>query len=392
MDRIKIPIALQLVVDDIGWFKGENGLMKSRPARTHMNRNQVAEDYVVLNEIGKKLDMHILCGLVLGEWDKNNILRGMEHATWDEGNWDMASHIDYPLAERCKNAIEESEFIDIAFHGLMHGYWVNGENYGNPREFYSYDIPGNTTERRLDYPVKPVSAEYVEEHLDAWFKIYNSWGFTKPVESIISPASLYKDKEISVEYAKKAEKYGIKYWKNLWAEHTCLLEYFDKIVFLNMDDDFLDYAAHDVEPDKIPDIPIYNDENRPFAYAIMGCHWENFLRTDYKDNLNNVDKWVDFFKRQGSVFGTMLSKNMAFAVSQAQYNAFGKMKFEDNVLTVDLSDVLNKMEVADEFYISIKDELVPQKIQGGTIEPYQKQETYTNYKITVNDSKIKIYF
>ncbi len=135
MKNIKIPVALQVVVDDIGWFKGKNGLMESRPARTHMPRNHVAEDYAVLNEIGKKLDMHILCGLVLGEWDKDNILRGMEHATWDEENWDMASKIDYPLAEKCFKQIEESEFIDIAFHGLMHGYWVNGENYGNPREF-----------------------------------------------------------------------------------------------------------------------------------------------------------------------------------------------------------------------------------------------------------------
>ena len=389
-----IPVALQVVVDDIGWFKGKNGLMESRPSRTHMPRNHTFEDYTVLNEIGKKLDMHILCGLVLGEWDKDNILRGMKHATWDEENWDMASKIDYPLAKKCFDEIEKSEFIDIAFHGLMHGYWVNGENYGNPREFYSYDIPLDTKERRVDYPVKPVSAEYVDSHLEAWFKIYNSWGFTKKVESIISPASLYKDKEISVEYAKKAQKYGIKYWKNLWAEHTQLMEFFDKIVFLNMDDDFTSYADHNVDPDKLPDIPTFDGTIRPFAYAVMGCHWENFLRDDPEDNLEFVDRWVNFFKRQARYFGTMLSKDMAFACHQAQYHVHTKMTFENDVLTLDVTDVLNQDTISksNEFYISIKNDLVPQKISGGTIEVFEVQEDFKTYKITVEKEIITINF
>lgn len=386
-NNVIIPVALQVVVDDIGWFKGKNGLMESRPARTHMNRNHVAEDYTVLNEIGKKLDMKILCGLVLGEWDKDNILRGMKHATWDEENWDMASYIDYDLARKCKENIENGEYIDIAFHGLMHGYWENGENYGNPREFYSYDIPKDTKERRVDYPVKPVSAEYVDEHLEAWFKIYNSWGFTKKVESIISPASLYKEKSISVEYAKKAQKYGIKYWKNLWAEHTCLMEFFDKIVFLNMDDDFTSYADHDVNPDELPDIPIYDEENRPFAYAVMGCHWENFLRSDPKDNLEYVDKWVNFFKRQARHFGTMLSKDMAFAANQAIYHSFAKISEHKDVINIDLSEALKRAEKR-ELYISLK--VQPKQADGGTIELYEKQDGFDTYKIKVTDSIISI--
>lgn len=387
MKNVKIPVALQIVVDDIGWFKGKNGLMESRPARTHMNRNHVAEDYAVLNEVGKKLDMKILCGLVLGEWDKDNILRGMKHATWDEENWDMASRIDYSLANACKEKIENSEYIDIAFHGLMHGYWENGENYGNPREFYSYDIPLDTKERRLDYPVKPVSAEYVDEHIDAWFKIYNSWGFTKKVESIISPASLYKEKEVSVEYAKKAQKYGIKYWKNLWAEHTCLMEFFDKIVFLNMDDDLTSYADHDVDPDKLPDIPTFDGVNRPFAYAVMGCHWENFLRSDPKDNLEYVDRWVEFFKKQARYFGTMLSKDMAFAANQAIYHSLAKVDEQEDIITVDLSEALKKAEKR-EFYISLK--VQPQNIEGGTIELYETREGFDTYKIKIFDDIIKI--
>ena len=83
MENIKIPIAMQLVVDDVGWHHGPDERHLNRPARTGINRDHEVEDYIVLNEIGKKLDMHVLCGFTIGEWDKDNILRGMKHATWE---------------------------------------------------------------------------------------------------------------------------------------------------------------------------------------------------------------------------------------------------------------------------------------------------------------------
>ncbi len=254
--------------------------------------------------------------------------------------------------------------------------------------FYSYDIPSDTKERRVDYPVLPVSAEYVDAHIDTWFKIYNSWGFTKKVESIISPASLYKDKEISVEYAKKAQKYGIKYWKNLWAEHTQLMEFFDKIVFLNMDDDFTSYADHNVNPDNLPDIPTFDGIKRPFAYAVMGCHWENFLRDNPEDNLEFVDKWVAFFKRQARYFGTMLSKNMAFAANQAIYHTLATVEEGENLITINVSEALKKAE-SKEFYISLKD-VKPYHIDGASLELYETQDGFSTYKIGVINDVIKI--
>ena len=71
-DSVRVPIALQIVVDDFGWHNGKNGLADSRPARTGINRNHVLEDYVVMNELGKRIDMKIVCGFTIGEWDKDN--------------------------------------------------------------------------------------------------------------------------------------------------------------------------------------------------------------------------------------------------------------------------------------------------------------------------------
>lgn len=392
MDRIKIPVALQIVMDDMGWHKGENGLKDGRPARTGINRDHEVEDYLVLEEIGKKLDMHLLCGFTIGEWDKDNVLRGMKHATWDEEGWDRASEIDYEKTQKFFEAIENSQHIDIAFHGTMHGYWENGDNFGNPRELYSYDLPEGATERRVDYPVVPVSADYFEEHLEAWFKIYNSWGFTKPVESVISPASLYKDIEVPVSYAERAKKYGIKYWKNLWAEHDCLTSEFSGLIFLNTHDDMVNWCDFDVNPLTDARVPVFNEDGKPEVYSIMGCHWANFVCSNPKDNLKNVDKWVEFFKQQEKIFGRMLSKNIAFAAHQAQYHEYTKMTFADNVLTLDVTDVLNKDTISkcNEFYISVKNELQPKNVVGAKIEAYDKQADFTTYKISDFDRVIKV--
>jgi hypothetical protein len=85
---------------------------------------------------------------------------------------------------------------------------------------------------------------------------------------------------------------------------------------------------------------------------------------------------------------------MAFACHQAQYHAYTKMTFEDNVLTLDVTDVLNSEAVSksEEFYISFKDVLKPKGIDGGSFEIYDKQEGFSTYKIGVKDSIIKIYF
>ena len=120
--RIVLPVALQIVTDDIGWFNGRDIRCSDGPSRTGMPRKHVAEDYAMLNAIGKSIGQKINAPLVIGEWDKKNRLRGMPHATNDEKGWDMASQINYAEAERCFDTMERAEYLEYAFHGLIHSY------------------------------------------------------------------------------------------------------------------------------------------------------------------------------------------------------------------------------------------------------------------------------
>ncbi len=391
-NSVRLPIALQIVVDDFGWHNGKNGLADGRPARTGIDRNHVLEDYVVMNEIGKKVGQKIVCGFTIGEWDKDNVLRGMEHATWDEKGWDRASEIDYDLTQKCFEQLEKSEFIELAFHGLMHGYWVNGENYGNPREFFSYDIPLDTKERKVNYPVKPVPAEYVDEHLEAYFKIYNSWGFSQKIRTFIMPASLYKDVDTVLEYAAVARKYGIKYWKNFWNELNDATTMLHDIVFLNTrGGDMVEWYEIDVEPEQIKDRE-YNTEDptQPAGFIILGSHWPNFLSTDPSKNLENVQKWANFLNRQKEIFGYMLAKDIAFAASQGLYNKHTKFDFTDNTCTLDVSEVDKQgaPELSNEIYISIKNDKQIKECVGADFEVYEKHNEFTTYKLTRKDTNL----
>ena len=67
------------------------------------------------------------------------------------------------------------------------------------------------------------------------------------------------------------------------------------------------------------------------------------------------------------------------------------MTFEDNVLTLDVSDVeRDAISKGKEFYISIKNDLQPKNAIGAKIEVYDKQDDFTTYKISEFDRVIKV--
>ena len=91
-DKVVLPVALQIVTDDIGWFYGRDTRCSEGPSRTGLPRRHVAEDYAAIDAVGKAIGMKINCPMVIGEWDKKNRLRGMPHATNDEKGWHIHTY------------------------------------------------------------------------------------------------------------------------------------------------------------------------------------------------------------------------------------------------------------------------------------------------------------
>lgn len=386
-NSIKIPVALQIRVDDVGWHIGADDRWKGQPSRSGLPRNHNVLDYHVLHELGKGLDMKINCSLVLGEWDKENILRGQNHLTYEPDTWDRKSKIDLNYAEKAFETLENSEYIAYTCHGVLHGHYDKGKCV-TEREFYNKVY--SEAEGREIFTWH--TDEVFKNHLDYFFKIYNMWGFKKPVYAFACGCGSFglPEAEGNVRYCEMLSDYGIFAWQNGWGAFN------DEGLGRNMGISHdvvcmkgaavdggksIPWDAYGVDPKLLN---LYYKEENPVAYPDLCIHWTNLLRWNPENNMELIGDWIAYFKRQSEEFGCMLSKDILFAASQIVYSAKAKMEFEGNKCIIDLKDVdaSGAKALKNEFYISFKNDTVPKECKGGEIKLFEEKKNFKTYKIT----------
>ena len=385
---VKIPLPFQTVVDDIGWFKGSDDRHIGMPSRTGMTRNHVAEDYRVINEIGKRINQKICGAFVIGEWDKNNRLSGEEHMTKFPDKWDCRATINMPEAERCFAEIESSNYIEIALHGLLHSYW-DDEMGHDDQQYYIRPRAGYTGSERLIH----VPEDYFEKCIEKFIEIYKDWGFTKELRSFISPGSAYGPVDDNMCLARILRGKGFKYWANYWSAIKSPCEIIEGITFLNKGTGLVPWNAYDVNPALINDYSHTQNDGiiRPMG-VIFGLHWPNYLRYDPEKNLEGVDAWVDFYRRQSEIFGIIISRDMQFAAHQAQYANFTDVTYTESEVILDFKrcDGCGAIDIGDELYVSLANHLRPLGCEGGEITLAETHQFFRTYKIKRQGNIAKI--
>ena len=387
-----LPIALQIVMDDVGWFNGFDQRCAEGPSRTGIPRMYCAEDYAAIEAVGKEVGMKINCPFVIGEWDKKNRLRGMPHATNNEKGWDMASQINYAEAEKCLDIINKAEHFEVAFHGLMHGYWEDGISAADSE----FSHPSS-----LDYKTKyahrlyvPVDNDYFESHIEAFFQIYEDWGFKQKVRSFTSPSGIYKGVEENRHLVTMMKKYGMHYWANGWSAIKHAHEAIDGVIFINKSytkTNHPHWAAYGIDPEQQPDYSFAtNNLEVGGEQGIYGMHWPNVLYFDPNRNMECAKPWGRYMKRQAEIFGLMLSKDTAFAASQGVYRRYASIEATKDGIAIDLTAVDNagvSHLLDNSFYISIEKGISPKITKGGALSLYEEHKDFNNYKIERNGEK-----
>lgn len=382
-DRITIPVAIQIRLDDVAWHNGFDDRYCSRPSRTGIPRLHSTLDYPIIHELGKALNTQITCAIVLGEWDKDNILRGEKYLTWDPDGWDRASEMDMAYHQSALEQLESSEYISYTIHGVLHGHYDNGLQV-TEREFYARvkdPVTGEYTKQFTWFP----DSEF-RRHLDFFFKLYNTWGFQKPIHSFSCGNGNIGSQfdEGNIHYAEILKEYGVDIWPNGWTGMIGgTAAVVGGIVAMKSQPENVPWNAFDVDPDYLEP---FNTES--FRRTDIGLHWPNLLRWNPEKNMEYLPKWVNFFNRQTEVFGTMLSKDGYFAASQAVYNRYAKLSFVENKCVIDLSDVdaQNARALKQEFYISFKNGVAPKGITGGSICEYETKKEFKTYKVVRDGS------
>ena len=385
-----IPIAVQINLDDVGWHDGTDLRYKGQASRSGIPRRHEPEDYLVLEKIGAALNTRIVCPLCLGDWDKDNYLRGEVGITHDPYGWNRAEEIDMPYARACFDALESSEHIEYAIHGLLHGRYREDGSLITEREYFDpiFGDDGKLKESRLDY------ADF-KRRLSLFDKIYDSWGFSQKIRTFASPCGVgfapVDDVKLAAEHLSSR---GVRYWSNSGFTFDGKLAVFSDLVCIKgmgglYGGRVIPWDAYDFDPTVLDHI--YLEESHA-ASSIFCGHLTNFIKLDPSKNYDLVEPWVGYFKRESERLGFMLSRDIAFATNQRFYSLYARIEETDNAITVDTKDVTRHAPSYHErvFYISISNGNTPVSCEGGEIDVYEKKNDFITYRVAHKDDEVTL--
>ncbi len=369
MENIIIPQSLQITLDDVGWFNGADDRPNGGSARTAMPRRHCPQDYAAINELGRRLDMRINCGFVLGEWDPDNRLRRIRHLSKFGDDWNNAAYLDQEEMQTVADTVRSSPYIDIAVHGLLHNYYHPDHAYSNTDYYY------HIGEKHILTPEEEIRAR-----LDAFFDILDHYRIGKMPNSFIPPNFDYVWGSMTHILA----DYGIRYVSTVFTYPDLQIPNgFVKpqnigveghgIITLNRNINRISWREVGSDLDDIP----------PLA-GIFGCHWPNLLHTDPDRNGDTVDNWVRYFTRCADTFGIILSKDIAFAAAQTLFCEYAEVSYENGRMTVDISHVPKTDGCPARVYISARHEI--RSHSGCQLEVHEQKNGFINYAVTPHAS------
>lgn len=382
-----LPIALQVCLDDIAWHKGNDDRTIGKPSRSGIPRMHAPEDYYAVNEVGRAINMKILGPLCLGEWDRDNLLRGEIGISYNPHNWDRKNEIDYDMAAKYFEAAESSEYIEYAVHGLLHGqYDENGKQINEQEYFINVIRDGVKT-------TVPIPMDDLKRRLDLFFKIYDTWGFKQKIRTIVSPGGVASTASFDdlFPFAEEFKKRGLVYWTNGWYQIKGAHHFLGGVMCMReTGGGMVPWNAYDYDPEMLADIaPTAIETGR----SVFGMHWPNFIRFNPKKYMDHVSEWVDYFNRQAEYFGCMLSRDIAFAANQEIHARYAKVECGKDRCTVDLSSVSSvEFDVEGVFYISLERGYTPRECVGGVTTLYESHGKFDTYRVEYSSNKVEIIF
>ncbi len=323
---VVIPMPVQVVIDDVGWWSGEDGSKWQEPYRTGINRNHVPADYQAIAELGKALGIRPQAAIVLGEWDKLNILRKVPHSTWMGKKWDNGKWVGPWLEEAADIINNNKDYFEITMHGLGHEWWTDGK-------FTRAEWASNNGVMR--------PKEDVERHLDAFAEIMKQNSLGELPKSFVPTAfrhgfGITPGNEVSI--AELLRQRGFTYINTpfvimLNKEHVKhdIFGVDSGILTVDRGIDLLDWYVIGTRPEGI------------IKGTTCGMHWPNLLHEDPERNMEIVKGWVNLLAPYKDRLETMLAKNSVVFQKQLVHYAYTKSKVEGQSIKLDFSET-NKLD------------------------------------------------
>lgn len=337
--EVFIPMPVQVVIDDVGWWSGEDGSKMNQPFRTGINRIHVPADYQAIVDLGKGLGIRPQAAFILCEWDKQNILRKLPSSTWMGSNWDNSKWVG-PWMEEAADIIRSNQrFIELTLHGIGHEFW-EGDHFTRA-EWHDYN--GNMRPK-----------EEIEKHLDYFellMKQHNLGPFPKSFVPTAFLHSFGPSSRNNVSLASILKRRGIDYintpFGSIFNKERIKYDFWgidDDVITVDRGRDEFSWKTYPVEP------------TLELKGPTCGMHWPNLLHPDPFRNSEIVKKWIDYLERINDKPHMILARDSVCFQNQLVHHTLTEKKLKGNRIEFDFS-ALNNLPAnirLDELTIKIK--------------------------------------
>ncbi|MDF2722302.1 MAG: hypothetical protein K0Q59_1977 [Paenibacillus sp.] len=321
-----VPMAVQIVIDDVGWWSGKDDHETGGPYRTGMLRDHTIEDYRAIIELGQRLSIRPQAAMIIGEWDRTNVLRRIPSATPQGEAWDNRRWVGPWLDEAAELFRRHDEFIELTLHGLYHEYWQDGQ----PTRAEWFDPNGR---------MRPESD--VRAHLDAFAEILEQNGLGPLPRSFVPPAYRYRFRS-EEGFADILAEYGIRYLTTVFnrkdANHSKLVSPwfgFDSSLIAVEWGAALGDTGRSVLPwyTANPQVSKVKSAEGP----VLGLHWPNLLHLDPARNGEVIEQWVAYLRQFEHRPDRMLARNTEEGYAQLMYYTGTDVTVAENVIHLDFT-------------------------------------------------------
>lgn len=316
---VSLPMPIFVVVEDVGWWQGKDGSAENEPFRNGFPRRHCLDDYRALVRLAKRLNMRVAVGMVLGEWDREDILRGVAGSTWMGNGWDNRLNRGPWLAEASEFLRDHRDWLEIACHGLCHEFWRDG--LMERSEFHDRDCW-----------MRP--RDLVTSHLDAFATILEQNNLPGFPRLFLPPALLHSFGNGEESMQAILHEYGVQYVVTAFSRARRFAEPLHEKITWECGVRLLERGLSPVPWHVAAASPVWD-----FRNPILPLHWGNLLHHDSARNFEIVDGWAEMLEKKALSMNFMLAADLSACWSQAAAYHLVRLFVEEGKIIMDLGNL-----------------------------------------------------
>lgn len=337
--RVVLPQPILPVIEDVGWWRGEDGSAVGEPYRNAFPRAHCLEDYQALIRFAGKLGTRLPLGMVFGEWDQTNLLAAVPGSTWQGTAWNNSRNCGPHMAQTVELINDHPEKLEVGLHGLCHEFWLKD---GSMERSEFHDGKGRMRAR-----------ETAIAHLEACYEILKQHGFHQMPRIFFPPALNHSFGNAQESMQAILYGFGIRHVVTRFERANQFQPPRHKLLTWECGVGLLERGMSPVAWSEFGCLPEWN-----FSGPILPLHWGNLLHADASRNSEIVDGWVDMLLARTTDGKRVIARDYEACWRQVAVHTFAKLASEEGSVVIDLQDVPEEMpERAGSFTVTLNNEL-----------------------------------